>query len=189
MCRKMKHYCITGGIGSGKSYICKLLNERGIDIYDCDAGAKRLMNSSHDLKHRLTALIGPDTYKDGALNKAVVAQFLLASEDNKQAINAIVHPAVMNDFLASGLQWMESAILYEAHLEGWVDKVVAVMAPEEIRIERVMKRDGITRERAAEWIAKQYPQERVGERADYVIVNDGVKDLHEQVDGLLAAFA
>lgn len=169
----MRRTAITGGIGSGKSYICHLLAERGIEVYDCDAGAKRLMRNSPQLKARLTELIGPDTYVDGNLNKSVVATFLLASEENKQAINSIVHPAVIQDFYDSGLEWMESAILFEAHLEHTVDRIVCVTAPEEVRVERIMARDNITRERALEWIRSQMPQEEAASRSDIVIVNDG----------------
>ena len=186
---RMKHYCITGGIGSGKSYVCNLLKQQGIEIYDCDSAAKRLMHSSDEIRQRLTALIGLDAYVDGRLNKAVVAQFLLASEENKQAINDIVHPAVMKDFYDSGIQWMECAILYEAHLEQYADKVVAVVAPEKLRIERIMKRDGITHEKAREWIEKQIPQEPVAERADMVVVNDGATPLEEQIERIKTIIA
>lgn len=186
----MKHYCITGGIGSGKSYVCDLLRKRGIEIYDCDNAAKRLMRQSPDIRSRLTALIGPDTYcADGSLNKAAVAAFLLASEANKQSINAIVHPAVISDFYASGIQWMESAILYEAGLEHHVDYVVAVTAPRDTRIKRIMQRDGITSLKAAEWIDKQTPQETVAKRADFVIINDGISPLDEQIESLLSMLA
>lgn len=176
---------ITGGIGSGKSYVCHLLALREIKIYDCDAGAKRLMHTSEDLKKKLTSLIGKDTYVDGVLNKAVVAEFLLASEGNKQAINRIVHPAVIRDFYSSGTDWMECAILYDAHLENSVDWVVCVSAPEEIRVERIMARDGISEQKAKEWISAQIPQEEVEQRADFVMVNDGNRSLDEQIDMML----
>lgn len=179
----MKHYCITGGIGSGKSYVCRLLEDvYGISVYDCDKGAKALMNNSPDIRRELTSLIGDDAYRDGKLNKAVVASFLLESEENKQSINRIVHPAVIRDFYESGKQWMESAILYEAHLEDYVDKVVAVVAPREVRIGRVMKRDGISYAKAAEWVDKQASQEDVQRRADFVVVNDGERMLEEQIE-------
>ena len=84
---------IAGGIGSGKSYVCRQLQRRGITVYDCDSAAKRLIRTSTDIRRQLTALIGPDTYTaEGQLNKAAVAQFLLASEANTKAINDIVHP-------------------------------------------------------------------------------------------------
>lgn len=181
----MTHFCITGGIGSGKSFVCNMLRQRGIEIYDCDSAAKRLMNGSDALRQQLTDLIGPDTYVDGRLNKAVVSQFLLASEANKLALNAVVHPAVMRDFYDSGLQWMECAILYEAHLEQYVDKVVAVVAPEEVRVERVMKRDNLTREKALAWINAQTDQREVADKADYIIYNNGTEDLAAQVSELI----
>ena len=106
---------ITGGIGSGKSYVCRVLEHYGISIYDCDSAAKRLKRTSPGLQQQLSELIGPDTYDaDGHLNKAKVAQFLLLSEKNAQAIDAIVHPAVAQDFLQSGYQWMECAIRFES---------------------------------------------------------------------------
>ena len=193
---------ITGGIGSGKSYVCHLLNERGITVYDCDAAAKRLMRNSPQLRQQITDLIGPEAYLKNSelripnselritnselpvLNKAVVAKFLLESEANAQALNAIVHPAVFDDFLQSGIEWVESAILYESGLDKLVDRVVVVTAPLEVRIARVMARDNITREKALEWIAKQLPQEELTARADFEIVNDGQQPLQPQIDRL-----
>jgi dephospho-CoA kinase len=169
---------ITGGIGSGKSYVCKLLAQRGIEVYDCDAAAKRLIRTSLHLRQQLKALIG-------SLDKAAISRFLLASEENQQAVNAIVHPAVFQDFEESGMLWMESAILFESGADKLVDRVVVVTAPEEIRIERVMQRDGITREKALQWIARQWPQEQVKARADFEIINDGQADLNSQIERLL----
>jgi len=177
---------ITGGIGSGKSYVCSILQQQGIQIYDCDAAAKRLMRTSPVLQGQLKALIGPDVYdEEGRLDKAVVARFLLASESNAHAIDAIVHPAVADDFLKSGLQWMECAILYESGFDCLVDRVVMVSAPEDVRIERVMKRDGISREKALEWIGRQWPQDEVRRRADYEIINDGNADIVSQLERIL----
>lgn len=185
MCKRQIHIAITGGIGSGKSYVCSMLRQRGIEIYDCDAGAKRLMAESPVIREKLTMLVGADAYKDGCLNKPVMASFLLASEENKQAINAIVHPAVIEDFYASGMQWMECAILYEAHLEHTVDCVICVSAPEEVRLRRIMSRDAISKEKAQEWIKTQMPQQTVEQMADVVIVNDGTCSVGEQLDNVL----
>ena len=171
---------ITGGIGSGKSYVCKLLAQRGIDVYDCDAAAKRLIRNSPRLRQQLKALIG-------SLDKADISRFLLASEDNQQAVNAIVHPAVFQDFEESNMQWMESAIFFESGADKLVDRVVVVTAPEEVRIQRIMQRDGITREKALQWIARQWPQEQVKARADFEIVNDGQANLDNQIEKILTA--
>lgn len=185
---------ITGGIGSGKSYVCALLARKGIEVYDCDRAAKRLMRTSSQLRKQLCQLIGADTYQKDAngiwqLNKAAVAQFLLASEENAHAIDAIVHPAVFNDFEQSGMQWMESAIMFESGIYRLVDRVVVVTAPEEVRLERIMKRDNISREKAQEWIARQWSQDEVRRRADYEIVNDGERSLLPQIEKLLSSLA
>ena len=183
---------ITGGIGSGKSFVCKRLEARGIQVYDCDSAAKRLIRTSPEIRERLTALIGQDAYveergerreeRDYILNKKKVAEFLLESEENAKAIDAIVHPAVFRDFEASGLQWMESAILYESGAYRLVDKAIVVTAPEEVRILRVMQRDGISREKVLEWMSRQLPQDEVRQRADFEIVNDGMADIDKQIN-------
>lgn len=174
---------ITGGIGSGKSYVCQRLKKRGFEVYDCDSAAKRLLRTSPEIREQLTLLIGPDAYSaDGQLNKAIVSQFLLASADNQKAINDIVHPAVFRDFEASGMEWMESAIIYESGIYKLVDRVIVVTAPLEVRIRRVMKRDHISREKVLEWMDRQLPQEEVVSRADFELVNDGKADIEQQLN-------
>lgn len=183
---------ITGGIGSGKSFVCRELQRRGIDVYDCDAAAKRLMRSDVELQQRLRRLVGEDVYSaDGTLQKPVLARFLLASEANKLAVNDVVHPAVARDFEQSSFDWLESAILFES---GFIhrthfDKVVCVTAPEQVRVERVMARDHIDRSKALAWIHAQMPQQDIVSRSDYEIVNDGPSDVAEQVERLLQQFA
>ncbi len=183
---------ITGGIGSGKSFVCRELQRRGIDVYDCDAAAKRLMRSDVELQQRLRRLVGEDVYSaDGTLQKPVLARFLLASEANKLAVNDVVHPAVARDFEQSSFDWLESAILFES---GFIhrthfDKVVCVTAPEQVRVERVMARDHIDRSKALAWIHTQMPQQDIVSRSDYEIVNDGPSDVAEQVERLLQQFA
>lgn len=174
---------ITGGIGSGKSYVCKRLEVYGIKVYDCDDAAKRLMRTSSALQWDLCRLVGDDVYVDGVLQKQVLAKFLLASEDNKQAVNQIIHPAVARDFESSGYEWLESAILFDSGFDRRIhfDYIVCVSAPLEVRIQRVMNRDGISREKTMEWISRQLPQEEVLKRADFEIVNDGVEDIDEQI--------
>ena len=184
----MRYIAITGGIGSGKSYVCRLLCEvYGIRVYDCDAAAKRLMHTSPTLRQQLTDLIGSDTYVDNSLNKAAVARFLLASADNASAIDDIVHPAVADDFLKSGYEWLESAILFQSGFDRRVhfDAVVCVTAPEEVRISRIMQRDNISRERARQWLARQWSQEEVCRRSNYEIINDGQQALLPQIEKTL----
>ncbi len=177
---------ITGGIGSGKSYVCQLLEKRGIKVYDCDAAAKRLMRTSATLRQQLRQLVGPQVYRGCILQKRVLAEFLLASEANKQAVNEIVHPAVALDFIESDYQWLESAILFDSgfHRRVPFSFVVCVSAPEAVRVQRIMARDGISEAKALEWIHRQMPQEQVEAQSDFVIVNDGVAPLEPQVDKL-----
>ncbi len=178
---------ITGGIGSGKSYVCQLLEKRGIKVYDCDAAAKRLMRTSATLRQQLRQLVGPQVYRGCILQKRVLAEFLLASEANKQAVNEIVHPAVALDFIESDYQWLESAILFDSgfHRRVPFSFVVCVSAPEAVRVQRIMARDGISESKALEWIHRQMPQEQVEAQSDFVIVNDGVAPLEPQVDHLI----
>lgn len=180
---------ITGGIGSGKSYVCRILESRGISVYDCDAAAKRLMRTSEKLQQELRQLVGQDVYtSDGQLQKRVLAEFLLTSEANKLALNDVIHPAVAEDFLSSGMTWLESAILFESGFDRRVsfDHVVCVSAPRDVRIQRIMRRDNITAEKAAEWIDTQMAQEEVERRSHFVIVNDGKSDIEQQVDNMIS---
>ncbi len=178
---------ITGGIGSGKSYVCQLLEKRGIKVYDCDAAAKRLMRTSATLRQQLRQLVGPQVYRGCILQKRVLAEFLLASEANKQAVNEIVHPAVARDFIESDYQWLESAILFDSgfHRRVPFSFVVCVSAPEGVRVQRIMARDGISEAKALEWIHRQMPQEQVEGLSNFVIQNDGVVPLEPQVDHLI----
>ena len=103
----MKYVAITGGIGSGKSYICKLLADHGIRVYDCDKEARRLMNEYKDMQEALCHLVGKPVFQHGILQKSILTHFLLASEDNQQAVNEIIHPAVAADFKRSGYRGLK----------------------------------------------------------------------------------
>ena len=188
--RALQRFAITGGIGSGKSYVCHLLERRGISVYDCDEAAKRLMLSDESLQMMLQHLIGDDVCRNGIIEKRVLAAFLLENDAHKQAVNDIVHPAVANDFMLSNLQWLESAILFESGFNRRVkfNHVVCVSAPLEMRVRRIMERDSITRESALQWIDRQMPQEEIEKRADFVIVNDGRASLETQIDKMFVDF-
>lgn len=184
----MMKIAITGGIGSGKSYVCRILEKQGIKVYDCDAEAKRLMRTDAELQTGLKKLVGEEVYSaDGILQKPVLAQFILTSEANKQAVNDVVHPAVARDFEQSDCEWMESAILFDSGFDRRIhfDKVVCVSAPVAVRLQRIMQRDHISQEKAQQWIDAVMPQEELIARSDYEIVNDGVRDVEAQVVHLL----
>lgn len=169
---------ITGGIGSGKSYISSLLREElGVPVYDCDAEAKRLIGEDEAIRQKLIALAGPDIYnKEGTLRKRILADYLFASQQHVQLVNAIVHPAVMDDFRKwagrqkTGVVAMESAILYESGFDTSVDTVLFVSAPAELRIRRAMQRDGSTRQQIEARIAMQQTESQM-RKARYVIDN------------------
>ena len=185
----MKYIAITGGIGSGKSYVCELLAEHGIRVYDCDRAAQRLMFEDRDIQENLCKLIGEPVFQHGLLQKSILTHFLLASADNQQAVNEIIHPAVASDFKRSGYTWLESAILFDSGFDRRVNFSyrVCVSAPLDIRIERIMRRDGISRPKALEWIRGQMPQDEVAARCNFVITNDSFQSLSPQIEQLLAS--
>ncbi|MBO7068619.1 MAG: dephospho-CoA kinase [Bacteroidaceae bacterium] len=174
---------ITGGIGSGKSYISSLLREKmDVPVYDCDAEAKRLICEDEGIVQKLTDLVGTHVYKEGKLQKSMLAEYLFADKNHAQKVNAIVHPTVRKDFR----KWVEqqqvevaaieSAILYESGFNAIVDKVIFVNAPLELRIQRAMKRDGSSRQQVEERISMQHTEEQQ-KKADYVIENDDAESV------------
>lgn len=181
---------ITGGIGSGKSLVCGLLSERGVAVYDSDSRAKELMHHSESLRKALVETFGGKCYVDGALNRRYLAERVFGDKEALRRLNSIVHPAVMADFA----QWaeqqsgsyvvIESAILFEAGLEHYVDATVAVMAPEALRLERAMKRDGASEEQIRERMRNQLSDDERSERATYAIINISLDDLEEDVEQL-----
>lgn len=183
---------ITGGIGSGKTFVSNLLKERGIPIYNSDDEAKRLMVSDEGIRRDLMDLLGEDVYQGDALNKSLLASYLFADAGNAARINAIVHPRVRADFsrwLAEHqdveVAGLECAILYEAGFENTVDKVVMVYAPESLRIERAMNRDNATESQIRARIAAQMDDEEKSRRSDYVIYTDGRFSVEEQLSDLI----
>ena len=170
---------ITGGIGSGKSYVSRWLTTHyAIPVYDCDREAQRLMRG-RTLRRKITALVGEDAYRpDGQLDRARMAAFVFADASHTAAINAIVHPAVKADFRRwakrhEGLVAIESAILIEAGFSDVADKVIVVEAPLPLRIQRVIERDNTTEEQVRARIARQITDEERCSAADLIINNDG----------------
>ena len=178
---------ITGGIGSGKSTIAKQLRDMGYMVYDTDSEAKRLIVEDTHVRQQIEQLFGSEVYKDGIYQTALVAQRVFADHSLLAKLNAIVHPAVKADImnrvsrLASqesqvgnqkNLFFIECAILYQAGFDTLCDKVVAVTAPEEIRLARAVARDHSTIEKVRARIRAQEAEKDV-KRADIVINNDG----------------
>ena len=181
---------ITGGIGSGKSTVCRMLAERGVALYDADSRAKELMSTSEALRSALIENFGAETFNAEGLNRQYLAGRVFSDAEQLRLLNSLVHPAVIADFEAwaevqeGNYVVFESAILFEAGLQSRVDVVVAVMAPESLRVERVMARDGHTREQVMARIKNQMSDDERSDRAKYSIVNIDVEDLEEDVEQL-----
>lgn len=183
---------ITGGIGSGKSYVSAMLEERGIPVYNADTESKRLTLSNAEIRNKLIALLGEEVYTNGELNKPMLASYLFASAENAVRINGIIHPVVKEDFkrwltnhAEKDITAFESAILYEAGFEDTVDAVLMVFAPRELRLERAMKRDKATREQIEARMDAQMSEEEKCRRADFVMYNDGTLPLDEQLTSVI----
>lgn len=178
---------VCGGIGSGKSTVCRMFAERGVALYDSDSRAKALMNESESLRLELIAEFGEECYEGGLLNRPLLAEKVFGSDEKLARLNAIVHPAVKEDFL----RWadeqegeyciLESAILFESGFDKLVDKIVAVLAPVSLRVERAMQRDGATREQIEARIKAQMSDDELVARADFAIVNFNLEDVEKDV--------
>lgn len=183
---------ITGGIGSGKSYVSAMLEGKGIPVYNADTEAKRLTTSNTEIRNKLIALLGEEIYINGELNKPMLASYLFASAENAVRVNGIIHPVVKEDFKCwqachadKEITAFESAILYEAGFEDSVDAVLMVFAPRELRLERAMNRDKATREQIEARMAAQMEEEEKCRRADFVVYNDGTLPLDEQLTSVI----
>lgn len=179
---------ITGGIGSGKSTVCRVFEWLGVPVYYADDRAKQLMTEDAALRSEIRTLFGDEAYlPDGSLNRAHIAGIVFQNEDMLRQLNALVHPAVHRDGEAWHLRQTapytlrEAALLYESGGYRLLDKMVAVTAPAELRIERVMARDGVDRSAVEARLNKQWPEEKKVKMADFVIVNDGTTPLLPQI--------
>ncbi len=186
----MKVIGITGGIGCGKSYVARKMEQRGIPVYDTDSQARRLMVQDQSIIDGISALV-PGAYVNGDLDRARVAAFLFASSGNAKQIDSIVHPAVRRDFRRwaqeqqTSLCAIESAILFESGFNTETGCTIVVDAPMEVRIKRCIERDGTTREKVIQRIGQQMDQAEKCSMADFVIVNDNVANIDSQLDSIL----
>lgn len=188
---------ITGGIGSGKSFVSRCLKEGfSVQVYDTDREAKRLMLEHEGIRADLIALLGEEVYTVAGLNKPLLAAYIFSSPENAQKVNAIVHPRVKEDFRnwafrqeqAGGqLVGVESAILFESGFDREVDKTLTVSAPLELRITRVMERDRVGREQVLERITAQISDEERNRLSDFSVENAETSDIHAQLVRILSA--
>ncbi len=183
---------VTGGIGSGKSTLCNKFEEIGVPLYNSDRRAKEIMISDTAVVSQLKSLFGDECYMaDGSLNREHISRQIFFSEEKLDAINSIVHPAVKSDFR----RWaeshddvpyviLESALIFDSEIEDAVDHTVAVLAPMELRIMRVVNRDGFSQDEVEARMLMQLTDDEFYERADYTVVNIIEADLDGSVERL-----
>ena len=182
---------LTGGIGSGKSVVSKLLTTYEIAVYDSDTRAKSLMETDDKIIHSITQIFGKEAYTNGKLNRRFVAEAVFASSSKLLQINTIVHSAVIDDFSrwaelqAAHILMFESTIIFENGLEKYFDKIIAVVAPQKLRIERVKRRSGLSRKEILNRIKNQTSRKTLRQRADYVVINDDRTTIIPQVERIL----
>jgi dephospho-CoA kinase len=183
---------LTGGIGSGKSTISRLLEMMEIPVYAADSESKKIVDTSLHIREQLSAKFGLHLYRDGKLDKAMLASLIFGNEANLQFTDSVIHPAVFEDFR----HWterqnnvpfiaIESAILFESGFHQSVDITVNVSAPLEVRIRRVEQRDRVSRETVLDRINSQLSEEERNHLSDYTILNDDTHAILPQVENLV----
>ena len=178
---------LTGSIGSGKSTVAKMFKKLGVPVYNSDKEAKKLMESSKKLRSAITKLFGERAYVEKKLNRTYIAEKVFGNAELLGRLNAIVHPAVREDFM----QWakkqkspyviQESAIIFENGLQDFYDKIILITAPKEIRLERVMERDRTPKSKILARMGNQWDDARKRSISDFVIENFSLKATHKNV--------
>lgn len=182
---------LTGGIGSGKTTIANYFQEMGVPVYIADNGAKNVMQSE-DIVKQIKTVFGEILFENNILNRAQLAEIVFNDKNKLELLNTIVHPAVKKDFEVWLLQHRnsayviyEAAILFESGRYKECDVIITVTAPEEVRIERVLKRDNTTREQVLSRMKMQWDDEKRISRSNFVINNDNLKNAKEEVVKIL----
>lgn len=181
---------ITGGIGSGKSTVCRLFADNDVAVYDSDKEAKRLMNEDTALRAAIISRFGEESYTAEGLNRKYLADKVFTDEESLQALNALVHPAVKRDFerwaeeQSGDYVVLECAILFESGMNAMVDVTVAVVAPLDLRVSRTCRRDKCDEESVRRRIAAQMSDDELTAKADITIVNIFETDLEPTVKEL-----
>jgi dephospho-CoA kinase len=170
---------VTGGIGSGKSLICQVFSHLGVPVYFADEAAKNLMDSDPEIINGLTGVFGATIYAGGKLNRPKLAGLIFDDPKLLSDVNRIVHPGVRRNFIGWCSSFasvpfviQESAILFESNTFKLFDYIILITAPEEIRIQRVLSRPGMTREKILGIMRNQLPEEEKIVRSHFVIKND-----------------
>jgi len=183
----MKIIGLTGGIGSGKTTVLKMFKELGCATYVADIEAKKLMNSNKKLMNQIKQLFGDKAYLDDKLNTAFIAEIVFNDKVKLIALNALVHPAVGEDFnnfankSTSKIIIYEAAILFESGSDKLCDLIITVATDIDERIERIIKRDGVTKEQILERMQHQLNDEEKVKKSDFVINNSDIFNTKAQV--------
>ena len=193
MTEKIKIIGLTGGIGSGKTTVAKLLESKGYSVYYSDIRAKEIVNNNAFLKIRIIQLLGDKAYdQDGKYNRKWVAQKIFNNEKLLLELNKIIHPAVRDDFefwvkeQKVDFVFKETALLFELNLDKNCFKTILVTADESLRIKRVMERDGKTCQEIKNIIQKQMSEQEKIKRADFIIQNNtDLENLGKEVERML----
>ena len=183
---------VTGGIGSGKSVVCEVLRLHDIPVYDADLEAKNLNDTSPVIREKLIEAFGAELYKNDKLDRKKLAQLIFNDEKNLHRVNSIIHPELAKHFekwtderIEHPIAAIDAAVLFEAGFQQFVDKTITVFSPIETRIERVVKRDNLTREHILSRINSQMSDEEKIRLSDFVIINDNKHSILEQVSTIL----
>ena len=179
---------ITGGIGSGKSTVCKIFETLGVPVYYSDFEARKLSDSHPDIVSGVKELFGENIYIDGKMDRKSVGEVVFKDKAKLEALNQIIHPAVANHFENWKIAHQhypyilkEAAILFESGAYKQVDKIVTVSAPKELRIKRVVRRDNLKREDVLTRINNQMDDEEKIKQSDYVIYCNDIELVIPQV--------
>lgn len=180
---------VTGGIGSGKSIVCKVFSAMGYPVYYADERAKFLVATNKELQENIKTLLGEEAFVEGEYNRRFVAEKVFQDQELLNSLNALIHPKVDEDFKAfvkeneSKIVFKESALLFETNGNNKVDEVIYVSAPKALRIQRIKQRDPFrTEEEITNIISKQYPESKAILSANYVVVNDDVESVLDQIE-------
>lgn len=181
---------LTGGIGSGKTTVAKRFEALGIPVYYSDDEAKKLY-ADPDIQKQINQIVQTDLFASGELDRAALSKILFSDPDIRARINAVIHPKVRENFArfctrnsAAPYVMNEAAILFETGTYKTFRANVLVSAPEELRIQRIAKRDGLSREAILERIAAQWSEDQKMALADFVIHNGETDDLDRQVNAI-----
>lgn len=171
---------LTGGIGAGKSLVANVFNSLGVPVFNADLEAREILNSSSDVRKQIISAFGESAYSGSEANRPFLAGRIFKEEALREKLNAIVHPAVADAFdlwvsknSSKPYVLKEAAITFETGLYKSLDGVILVTAPKEVRIERVIKRDGVTENQVLDRMAAQWSDEEKLKLSDYRIENDG----------------